>query len=610
MKKSFKIIAGLLAAMFAAAPLAGCGGKDGGEKVTNRWDPVIKAPEVEVTPENDTNYGELRIADVEVALGETKELFPLFTRYLHKSEITYTFEGEDISIDNKKDTVTANAAGKQITVTAKTSKLSTTFKVTTVQNHEIKVADVISWEGYAPSEFTVRFDGEEEDVTYEYDETKLTLDSVNRTVIGKEVGVFDVKVKAGEKETTFKVEHKVVDKTGKNARKWDSSAHDEHVGNMRKKYADEATENTTLFIGDSFFDVRWFWTNFYTTYAGKDAILAGSGGATTYDWEQYAHTFLKEAQPKQIVVTVGTNNLYDDQEDAETAYESLQRMFQVIHSILPETQIYYFSIVHRYNLNDFNKISTVNGCMRDQFCAGKDWIKFIDVSGQVSFDRMMSDKIHPLLETYSVYVNALDAAGLVLSEKDTSTIADRSFEKTEGFDKRNTVVYQGAELARYFVLQGKLDITDSVKNAHVAFALNNSDRRFLIWNRDSADGIFTVGCQQSGTAIDDCKENAFTKTAGNTLTLYWKIVITDNDAYFYVGDTEENVRLRAVYVAIPVSSPISFALGTEGVTGRLYDMTAKTLVDDAAEYNALIEECSEEIGAYGVGTDESFYLIA
>ena len=74
---------------------------------------------------------------------------------------------------------------------------------------------------------------------------------------------------------------------------------------------------------NSFFDNRDYWTDFYERFAGKDAICAGIGGTTTYDWEFFVKSFSKQPAPKNIVVNLGTNNFYDDGDTVEEATEGL-----------------------------------------------------------------------------------------------------------------------------------------------------------------------------------------------------------------------------------------------------------------------------------------------
>ena len=54
--------------------------------------------------------------------------------------------------------------------------------------------------------------------------------------------------------------------------------------------------------------------------------------------------FLKDTNPKNIVMHIGTNNIYDDNKDAEVTVKALQRMFSYMHETLPTTNLYYFGI--------------------------------------------------------------------------------------------------------------------------------------------------------------------------------------------------------------------------------------------------------------------------
>lgn len=358
-------------------------------------------------------YGTLKIEDVVVAVGDTKTIIPIFTDDQYAEEVRYTFRGDGVSIDG--NTVQATEAEMVITVTAETTHHRTVFNIMTVESYGIRVCDVYSWEGYAPSAFNVCFEGvDKTDITYEYKESEVILDEKNQTIIGKKIGTFTVKVKAGEYETSFQVTHNKVTKSGD---KWNSSGFDAKMELLKKEYIASSTNQSVLFIGDSFFDEN-FWSNFYDIYEGKDAILSGIGSTTTYDWEQYAIAFLKEVQPKTIVMNIGTNNLFDDGESATAGYESLQRLFQLIHSELPETQIYYFSIAVRGdNALQQKKISKVNELMKMEFCRGKEWIKFVDVTEDVGLAQLKSDMIHPRPETYLIYAQRLEEAGLVIPDK-------------------------------------------------------------------------------------------------------------------------------------------------------------------------------------------------
>ena len=77
-------------------------------------------------------------------------------------------------------------------------------------------------------------------------------------------------------------------------------------------------DKTTLFIGDSFFDKRYFWTDFEEVFAGKDAFCAGISSTTTYEWEEFFPKYFTKIPPKNLVVNLGTNNFYDVFDSAQT----------------------------------------------------------------------------------------------------------------------------------------------------------------------------------------------------------------------------------------------------------------------------------------------------
>ena len=90
-----------------------------------------------------------------------------------------------------------------------------------------------------------------------------------------------------------------------------------------------------------------------------------------------------------------------------------------------------------------------------------------------------------------------------------------------------------------------------------------------------------------GTVPDNAK---YQIKSGEKLTLTWKLVVTDNDAYLYI-----NGELRMVWKNIPGNS---VNLSSEAVACKFYDMTAKTLADDKAEYEKIISDMQSTIDAY------------
>ena len=719
-----------------------------------------------------TDYGTLTIADIEGVEEGAKgiDIEVVFSKPDYAEEISYSFEGNDIEIVNGK--INVLVGGKTVVVTAKTSHHTTTFTVTTLIKYgEVTVSDLYAWIDYPASELDVTFSIPErkETLAFEYDETALTIDTEKMTVTALKTGKYQVRAKSEHFADNFYV---TVDAVNKSDNRYNVP------GDFNTRIAGKLTEyrkkgndgHTTLFIGDSFFDERYFWTNFNTTYAGKDAIIAGVSSSTSYDWEHFTETFLKNVSPKQIAMHMGTNNVYDDGDTAEQAESALQRMFYVMHEAMPETHIYWFNISQRRDGDaKIGIVATVNSAMK-KWAANRTWLTLIDTSSRLTND-MLRDGTHPLLENYSVFVDALKETGVVIEDapvkegvdftagtynKEAKTFnlktttraraylmdgateycgnfvvsgtakssangnnpwtefvvnkvpADDWFSaanalpisnitfasngnseiwgyKADGgrdtlatvdvgsytftviayngsvlfkvndkvkvytdADIKNTyfgfgaenaelgitnlsviigddtavrakynelaptpsasiedierdkgqsvndspvsVNYKNHDLRKNYVLSGKVDVTDCANNAHLVIGWDTFSDRFLLWDNQS-DGNFKMGYAYNGVHKNDAPANAiYTKENGKTLTLEWKLVVTNSDAYFYV-----NGDLRLIWKGIPDKALL---ITSEHATCKFYDMTAKTLADDKAEYEKIISDMQSAIDAY------------
>lgn len=368
---------------------------------------------------NEKEYGSLKISKIEnLAVGSSAEIKATFTVNKYKSEITYSFDGADISIEN--NTVTALVPDKTVVVTATTQYHKTTFTVTTAGDFGLlTVRDTYAWLDYPASEYTLAFSGEAEVVDYDYDPEKIEIDPEAKTVKALVAGTHKVTVTSAHHSESFNVICKEVSKPTTDTR-WNISDYESYAREMQTKYQSEGTNGkTTLFIGDSFFDTRWFWTDFYTVYGGKDAICAGISSTTTYDWETFMteNIFLTGMSPKNIVMDMGTNNFYDDNDTVAGTVENLQRMFTLMHSKMPDTNIWYFSVAQRVNRNFKGQVSETNSAMKE-WCEYKSWITFIDVEDEMTADRLRDDGVHPTLDAYKdVYVKRLEEAGCAIENK-------------------------------------------------------------------------------------------------------------------------------------------------------------------------------------------------
>ena len=176
---------------------------------------------------------------------------------------------------------------------------------------------------------------------------------------------------------------------------------------------------TTVFIGDSFFDEKLFFNTFGTLYQGKDALCMGVASTTTYDWKNYANGWLGDVQPKNLVVNIGTNNIYDDKDLTMETVMALQDMFAVLKNKMPNTTFYWFSISQRRDTAYADRVTSVNAIMQ-AWCNENDVVyvetPLVDPATQTS------DGLHPSTACYEQYKLALENAGCVIDAKTASSI--------------------------------------------------------------------------------------------------------------------------------------------------------------------------------------------
>jgi len=150
------------------------------------------------------------------------------------------------------------------------------------------------------------------------------------------------------------------------------------------------------------------------------------------------------------------------------------------------------------------------------------------------------------------------------------------------------IYYAGKALDRNYVLSGKLDITESGTNAHVQFGINTFDHRVLLWDNDSNKSfLLCIPHITSGVP----QEDTYTLESGKTLTISWKIVMTDDDMYFFIDN-----ELKLVYTGLPAGKLL---IGSQNTVCRFYDMTATTKADDGAAYDEAMKEYASIIAQYG-----------
>ena len=471
----------------------------------------------------------------------------------------------------------------------------------------LSIPSAFAWVDYPDADFYPVFSMPEyaEELTYTYDTEGLSIDAKKNTIKALKAGEYTVTAKSASFEAEFKVTVEKIDKTEKGAngkQKFSAREFASQANNRKAQWTDKGVDGkTTVFIGDSFFDTA-FWSNFYNvSYPGKDALCLGISATTTYDWEEWITTgWMKGAKPKNIVMHMGTNNVYDDGDDVAGTVSSLQRMFTLMHNKFPDTPIYWFGISQRsYDLEKIANVKKINEQMKS-WCDARSYITYIDTPGQLKND-MLKDNIHPKVEYYSIFVDALAKTDIVIEDasmEGSEEIKDITLTTSQAIangTSLNTITYKNRILSDHYILEGKLDITKRTTNAHVQFGiLDNGNERILLWDNNSDGKLKLVIPYDTGSVP---AEDIYTHTNGTTLTLNWKIVVTDDDVYFYIGD-----ELKLVYVAQKNLSSHPLTIGSEATDCKFYDMKAITQTADPDAYNAALDAMSDVIDLYGSKT--------
>jgi len=361
----------------------------------------------------------LTISDAEVRIGDPAVALQIkFGNPAKPETISYSYDTSKISISDGK--VTGLTEGEE-TVTATAETCGTTFKVKVLpmidQGDLLTHENAVAWVGYPGTEldYTLAPSVKNEQITYTYDNAKMTI--ANGTVTALSEGTFEVTATVKEFSVKFSVTCKTVDTTG--WRYTIGDAWQQKADSLRETWELLGNDNqTTLFIGDSFFDTA-YWTNFYNEFYGSyDARCFGIGGTTSCTWEILVDSLLKGVKAKNLVVNLGNNNIYNDKIDADTTIEDLERFYTLLHGRIPDAKVYIFSVTQRsipdtaaYDPN----VKIVNSAI-EKWCAGKKWATYLDLQDKLTADKL-SDRVHPKAEYYSYFVDALTAAGISIEKK-------------------------------------------------------------------------------------------------------------------------------------------------------------------------------------------------
>ncbi len=557
--------------------------------------------------DGEADHGTMTIADITLEQDESVTIEPVFS-VPYDGEVTYAFRGTDISIEN--GVVTGEKANTTTKVTATTEYDShkTHFNVTvvpkTVVGFEV-IPPANVYANYSAQPLTVKFyNMAETAVTYTVEEAYKDKVFIENNKI-RAAGNFSVKpvnvlvnAQAGEYKTSFRVPVSIFD--GANAA-GDPLGFESLMQSYLTKWETERSSEKggVLFVGDSFFDTRYFWTDFYSNprLVGKNALCFGVSSSTTTDWEIASERIVYPLEPKAIVIHCGTNNIFDDRKNASAALADIERLVG-LYLENTEATVYLCGIEPRTGSGDASGNATAKQVNEGliAYCGEQTRVVYLnspvfcfvggDIDGAIDTN-FFRDTVHPKLEKYDLYLNALETLGLTYGASLADTV--RSIPDITGTKDQlmavtsRSISYRGKSLTDNYVIEGTIEITDNKSNPHVSFSFDasNFNNRFLLWDSDT-NGQYGLGWAKNG---DHVNENAAGGTKysanGEVFTLQFRLVMKNGTARMYLKQGGE-FTLQGTFEGAPTSGLI---IGMEGITGSIKNMTACTLADDPEEFN-------------------------
>ncbi len=173
----------------------------------------------------------------------------------------------------------------------------------------------------------------------------------------------------------------------------------------------------------------------------------------------------------------------------------------------------------------------------------------------------------------------------------TTPIDDKSYADTV---KRADNDWIKTNMSANAIISGKIDITDKQTNAHIGFEFADYDDRFLIWDNNN-DGTFGLGWAFPNHLNETHAptEDLYKFTAGQTLTLNWKVVLYNDNIYFYLSEGSNALELKAIYKNHDINSNLS--IYSEETGCKFYDMEVLSKANDETGFNNAISALSADM---------------
>lgn len=175
-----------------------------------------------------------------------------------------------------------------------------------------------------------------EELTYTYDTEEIKIENDIVTPLKREDTTVNVRAESEHFSTTFRVTVDYIPLTGLEADPWYDISDFTTKISANATRCSAVTDNTTIFLGDSFMDDSFIGEYMASYAADKNVLNAGVSSTTSYHWEAMYSDIIGETSPKNIVIHLGTNNFYNIRASVEQTEESLIRLSSICTRVIPQ----------------------------------------------------------------------------------------------------------------------------------------------------------------------------------------------------------------------------------------------------------------------------------
>lgn len=162
-----------------------------------------------------------------------------------------------------------------------------------------------------------------------------------------------------------------------------------------------------VFFGDSFFDPRGFWSDFYSTFNGYNAFVTGIGTARTNDWMTIKKENLLDLNPKAVFINLGVNNAIAAGDNSKTLSAKLITLFDELHYQKPDMEIYYYGII-KSGEQSWNSITSGSNEIVKEYALNNSFLTYLDIPSIVDPEiskYLKSDNLHPNEACYDIFAS-------------------------------------------------------------------------------------------------------------------------------------------------------------------------------------------------------------